>query len=233
MCNLLMISLYKLLKRAGFKAFGSKEFNDLDYLRAAGYGARISSIKSWYDPQSQFFNGLQVIYECQNKEKLKGGRNMVRQGQYVEDEMKFQKNEILTSVTVYFAHFICGILFETDKRNRLFGSDLGRESTTLVAPSGTAIMAFYGSIGRLFETIGCYVVVNDNNKGNRSHNKSGVKKLNIDKNKIKKHQSQQSVVEEEGDGGGTTSTTSNKRRKSKRKKNKYQNDDDDDYDDGY
>jgi len=123
-------------------------------------------------------------------------------------------------------------------KNRLFGSDLGRESTTLVAPSGTAIMAFYGSIGRLFETIGCYVVVNENNKGNRNQNKSGVKKLNVDKNKIKRHQSQQSAVtEEEGDGaGGTTfnsTNSSNKRRKSKRKKNKYQNDDDDDDDDGY
>ncbi len=29
-------TLYKLLKRAGFKSFGSKPFDDLDYLRAAG-----------------------------------------------------------------------------------------------------------------------------------------------------------------------------------------------------
>merc|ERR1719242_1029441 len=43
-------TLYKLLKRAGFKAFGSKEFNDLDYLRAAGDGARIASIKCWFEP---------------------------------------------------------------------------------------------------------------------------------------------------------------------------------------
>merc|ERR1712099_43253 len=211
-------SLYKLLKRAGFKAFGSKEFNDLDYLRAAGYGARIFSIKCWYDPQSQFFNGLQVIYECANKEKLKGGRNMVRQGQYVEDEMKFQKNEILTSITIYFAHFICGILFETDKRNRLFGSDLGRESTTLVAPAGTCIMAFYGSIGRLFETIGCYVVVNDQSKGQRNahHGRSGTKQLSTNEKQKKQHVKTMTMTSQnEGDGGTTHS-----RKKSKRK-NKY------------
>ena len=88
-------TLYKLLKRAGFKAFGSKEFNDLDYLRAAGDGARISSIKCWYEPRSEFFNGLQVTYECANKEKLKGGKNMVRQGDFEEDEMRFNKNEVM------------------------------------------------------------------------------------------------------------------------------------------
>ncbi len=101
-----------------------------------------------------FSMGLQIIYQCTNKEKSKGGRNMVRQGQYVEDEMVFQKNEILISITVYFQHFICGILFETDKRNRLFGSELGQTQTTLCAPNGTSIMAFYGSYNRLFETIG-------------------------------------------------------------------------------
>ena len=217
-------TLYKLLKRAGFKSFGSKPFDDLDYLRAAGLGAKIFSIKCWYDPQSQFFNGMQVIYQCANKEKLKGGRNMVRQGQYVEDEMVFQKNEILVSVTVYFQHFICGILFETDKRNRLFGSDLGQTSTTLCAPSGTALMAFYGSTNRLFETIGCYVTAN--NKGHNSKNQSGVKNLSQNKAKIKKHQSQRSVnvnnIEEEGDGGsGTTGT-----KKGKKKNQKFQ-----DYDD--
>merc|ERR1712087_415891 len=214
-------SLYKLLKRAGFKAFGSKEFNDLDYLRAAGDAARIFSIKCWYDPQSQFFNGLQVIYECANKEKLKGGRNMVRQGQYVEDEMVFQKNEVLVSITIYFAHFVCGVLFETDKRQRLFGSDLGRTQTTLAAPSGTCLMAFYGSIGRLFETLGCYVVVNDRNRSN--NNKSGVQKLSHNKNKFKKHQNQQksssNVVEEEGAGAnGTYGTTTTKKKKKKRNK---------------
>jgi len=211
-------SLYKLLKRAGLKAFGSKEFNDLDYLRAAGLGARVHSIKCWYDPQSQFFNGLQVIYECANKEKLKGGRNMVRQGQYVEDEMVLQKHEILVSVTVYFQHFVCGILFETDKRNRLFGSNLGCTSTTLAAPAGTCIMAFYGSIGRLFETLGCYVVVNDNNKagGNRGAGKqSGVAQLTQSKQKIKKHQSQASVLEEEGGGQTTTGSSGKKKRKKK------------------
>ena len=216
-------SLYKLLKRAGFKAFGSKEFNDLDYLRAAGANARIFSIKCWYDPQSQFFNGLQVIYECANKEKLKGGRNMVRQGQYVEDEMVFQKNEVLTSITIYFAHFVCGVLFETDKRQRLFGSDLGRSQTTLAAPTGTCLMAFYGSIGRLFETIGCYVVVND--KHNRSNNKaSGVQKLSHNKSKIKKHQKSQQYAEPEEGGGTSTTTTTNskKNRKSKRKNRRDQ-----------
>merc|ERR1712176_595231 len=238
-------SLYKLLKRAGFKAFGSKEFNDLDYLRAAGAGARIFSIKCWYDPQSQFFNGLQVIYECQNKEKLKGGRNMVRQGQYVEDEMVFQKNEVLTSITIYFAHFVCGILFETDKRQRLFGSDLGRSQTTLAAPSGTCLMAFYGSIGRLFETIGCYVVVNDKNRSNNGK-ASGVQKLSHNKNKIKKHQSKAHTIEEEGGGASTTNTTNNtnskrnkKKRKNKRdqsrsnrsKSNKSYDDDEEDEDD--
>mmetsp|Transcript_25903 Transcript_25903/g.22643 ORF Transcript_25903/g.22643 Transcript_25903/m.22643 type:complete len:1251 (-) Transcript_25903:273-4025(-) len=220
-------TLYKLLKRAGFKAFGSKEFNDLDYLRAAGYGARIFSIKCWYDPQSQFFNGLQVIYQCANGEKLKGGRNMVRQGQYVEDEMVFQKNEVLCSITVYFAHFVCGVLFETDKRTRLFGSDLGQSSTTLAAPMGTQIMAFYGSISRLFETIGCYVVVSDGAKGgNRGGNmKSGARKINQNnmKAKIKKHQSQTSVVEEEGDG--TTNSTGGKRKKKKKKNRDYDYDD--------
>lgn len=223
-------SLYKLLKRAGFKAFGSKEFNDLDYLRAAGYGARIFSIKCWYDPQSQFFNGLQVIYQCSNGEKLKGGRNMVRQGQYVEDEMVFQKNEILCSITVYFAHFVCGVLFETDKRTRLFGSDLGQTSTTLAAPIGTQIMAFYGSIGRLFETIGCYVTATDGAKGgNRGGNvKSGNKKINQNnmKAKIKKHQSQTSVVEEEGDGGTTNSTGGKRKRKKKKNRDRDYYDDD-------
>merc|ERR1719242_835880 len=215
-------SLYKLLKRAGFKAFGSKEFNDLDYLRAAGDAARIFSIKCWYDPQSQFFNGLQVIYECANKEKLKGGRNMVRQGQYVEDEMVFQKNEVLVSITIYFAHFVCGVLFETDKRQRLFGSDLGRSQTTLAAPSGTCLMAFYGSIGRLFETIGCYVVVNDKNRGNSKA--SGVQKLSHNKkdirsksNKSKKQLSASYADEQEG-GGGSTTTNTTKRKKKKNKR---------------
>merc|ERR1712228_419541 len=181
--------------------------------------------------------GLQVIYECANKEKLKGGRNMVRQGQYVEDEMVFQKNEVLTSITIYFAHFVCGVLFETDKRQRLFGSDLGRSSTTLAAPSGTCLMAFYGSIGRLFETIGCYVVVNDKN---RSNNKaSGVQKLSHNKNKIKKHQHKASKVDEEGDGGTSTTTTNKKRENKKKnrsnrsKSNKSYDDYEDDQDDEY
>ncbi len=144
---------------------------------------------------------------------------------YVEDEMVFQKNEILTSITICFAHFVCGVLFETDKRNRLFGSDIGRSSTTLAAPSGTCLMEFYGSIGGLFETIGCYVVVNDGNRGNKNK-QTGVTKLSQNKNKIKKHQSQHSVlnqvgnnIDEEGDVGtyGGSSNT-NTAKKKKRKK---------------
>eukprot|EP01083_Nonionella_stella_P019633 54533_1 len=218
-------ALFKLLKRAGFRAFGSKEFNDLDYLRAAGNNARIDRIKCWYDVKSQFFNGFQVTYACANKEKLKGGRNMVRQGNYVEEEMVFKKNEVLISVTVYFQHFICGIEFQTDQRPRLMGSDMGQSSTTLVAPAGTAIMAFYGSIGRLFETIGAYVVVNDANKGNRGNKQSGVHKLKQPKGKIKKAASQRNThIEEEGDDAGTTTRKSKK----KRKKRDYSDEDDDD-----
>merc|ERR1719461_698791 len=241
-------SLYKLLKRAGFKAFGSKEFNDLDYLRAAGDGARIWSIKCWFEPRSDFFNGLQITYECANKKQLKGGKNMVRQGDFKEDEMRFKKDEVLTAVTIYFAHFVCGVLFETDKRQRLFGSDLGRTQTTLAAPSGTCLMAFYGSIGRLFETIGCYVVVHENK--NRSNNKaSGTQKLSHNKNKIKKQSSRSpQVAQEQNEGGSyatTTSTNGGKRKKKKKNKrdqsrsnqrsksNKsasYDDDDEDEYD---
>merc|ERR1719410_2863315 len=113
---------------------------------------------------------------------------MVKQGDYIEDEMRFNPKEGLTAITVYFAHFVCGIRFYTDKREKLIGSDWARTSTTLVAPAGTCIMAFYGSIGRLFETIGCYVVVNDQIKSNNSKS-SGVQKLSHNKSKIKKHQS--------------------------------------------
>jgi len=192
----------------------------LDYLRAAGDGARIASIKCWYEPKSEFFNGLQVTYECANKEKLKGGKNMVRQGDFEEDEMRFVKNEVLVSVTVYFAHFVCGIRFQTDKRDRLFGSDWARVSTTLVAPAGTCIMAFYGSIGRLFETMGCYVVVNDNSKGHRSahHGRSGTKHLSTNKKQAHQHVKTMTSMNAEGDGGTTHS-----RKKSKRK-NKYETD---------
>merc|ERR1719229_592866 len=164
-------NLYKLMKRAGFKGFGSKEFSDLDYLKAAGDGARIWSIKCWFTPKSGFFNGLQVTYYCANNERLKAQKNMVRCGEIQEDDMVFRPDEVLESVTVYFAHFVCGIRLKTDKRDRLFGTDQVRKSTTLQAPAGTAIMAFYGSTGRLFETLGCYVVTSDLRHSKRS--KSG------------------------------------------------------------
>merc|ERR1719461_2673395 len=210
-------SLYKLLKRAGFKAFGSKEFNDLDYLRAAGDGARIWSIKCWFEPRSDFFNGLQITYECANKKQLKGGKNMVRQGDFKEDEMRFKKDEVLVSVTVYFAHFVCGIRFQTDKRDRLFGSEFARMSTTLVAPAGTCIMAFYGSIGRLFETIGCYVVTDHNSKGHRSahHARSGTKNLQSNRKKQNKHV--KTMTQAEGDSAGTTHSRGKSKSKSRRK----------------
>merc|ERR1711920_112734 len=112
--------------------------------------------------------------------------------------MVFQKNEVLVSITIYFAHFVCGVLFETDKRQRLFGSDLGRSQTTLAAPSGTCLMAFYGSIGRLFETIGCYVVVNDKNRGNSKA--SGVQKLSHNKKDIRS-KSNKSYEDDDVDDG--------------------------------
>jgi len=144
---------------------------------------------------------------------------MVRQGDFQEDEMRFQPKEVLISVTVYFAHFVCGIRFQTDKRDRLFGSDWARMSTTLVAPAGTCIMAFYGSIGRLFETMGCYVVVNDqSSKGNRNahHGRSGTKQLSTNKKKQNQHVKTMTMTSQnEGDGGTTHS-----RKKSKRK-NRY------------
>ena len=124
-------------------------------------------------------------------------------------------------MTVYFAHFVCGIRFQTDKRDRLFGSDWGKSSTTLVAPAGTCIMAFYGSIGRLFETMGCYVVVNDSSKGHRSahHGRSGTKHMTSSKKQAHQHVKTMTSMNQEGDGGGTT----HKRGKSKRK-NKYDDD---------
>jgi len=222
-------ALYKLLKRAGFKGFGSKEFNDLDYLRAAGANARIFSIKCWLDPQSEFFNGLQVIYECTNREKLKGGRNMTKQGQYVEEEIKFQKNEVLCAVTVYFKHYVCGIRFVTNSRERLFGSDLGCTKTTLVAPTGTCIMAFYGSISRLFETLGCYVVVNENNARNAKAPQSGVQHLAVSAKQVKRHNSRNLNTNDaqEEEGGATTTQTNGGKKKRKKKRDKSSSYDDD------
>lgn len=155
-------ALYKLLKRAGFKSTLSKEFNDLMYLRASGDKCRIYSIRCLFDINSRFFNGLQVTYECANGERIKGGRNYCKTGQPIDDIFIFQKNEILLSITVFFAHFVCGVQFETNVRNAvLFGSDEGRSSIILSAPIGTCIMAFYGSIGRLVETLGVYIMVSD------------------------------------------------------------------------
>ena len=195
--------LYKLMQRAGFKGPGSKEFNDLDYLRAAGDGARISSIKCWFDQRSAYFNGLQVTYECSNKQTLEGHKNWIKKGEVQMDEMQFRPKEVLLSVTVYFAHFVCGMRFETDKRDRLFGSDAARTSTTLVAPTGTSIMAFYGSISQLFETIGCYLVVDETPrkrkaKNQHEHRRSGTHDF------LKQKNTSPFTLNVEG-GAGTTS----------------------------
>eukprot|EP00483_Globobulimina_turgida_P008386 UN08403 len=96
-------------------------------------------------------------------------------------------------------------------------------------------MAFYGSIGRLFETIGCYVTTTS--KGHNSKHQSGVTKLSQNKNKIKKQQSQRGVnnVEEEGNiGGSGGSTTGTRKGKKSRKKQKQKfQEDEDEYDDEY
>ncbi len=165
--------LFKLLKRAGHRSYGSKEFNDLDYLRAAGFDGRLQSMRCWFDLKSEFFNGYQMIYECSNGEQLTAPKHFVKHGTYVEESFEFLQDEAILSVTVYLAHFISGLYIETDKRSKLFGSDHSRESVTLSAPAGSQIMAFYGSLTRLIESLGCYVVKNDNLAGKAKTFRSG------------------------------------------------------------
>lgn len=225
--------LYKLLKRAGSKAGNnqSNEFNDLDYLRASGSNSRIASIKCWYEPVSQFFNGLQVTYECTNGQTIKGGKNMIRQGQYVEGTMNFKRDEVLLVVTVYFAHFVCGVRFETDRGNKLFGSDYGCSSVVLSAPVGTSIMAFYGSIGRLVETLGVYCCVNPNMNINNQNKRpmSGVKAVNLKKSKSKKSINNKLPENNNEEGEYNNTTTNPKKNKKKKKGKKFQDEDDEEY----
>jgi len=92
----------------------------------------------------------------------------------LEDELTFHHDEFIVSIIVYFAHFISGIQIETNRTTKLFG--VGVEKNTnpnnatqiLAAPQGAAIMGFYGSFSRLFETIGCYCVTLDSSKYRKS-----------------------------------------------------------------
>jgi len=214
--------LFKLLRRAGNRNYGtgSEEFSDLDYLRASGLNSRIQSIKCWFDPNSQFFNGFQVTYECSNGQTLKAAKNFVSIGQYVEDELTFHRDEYIVNVTVYFAHFISGIQIETNRSTKLFGVAVDKNvnpnnvAQILTAPYGAAILAFFGSHGRLFETIGCYCVTLDSTKIRKS--------LLRKKPKHSKHASSNSQENEEALPQDTTPNAENSQEEPKSQNNFFQ-----------
>jgi len=151
--------LLKIMRRAGLKSNRTYPFNDLETLREAGLNGRIDCINFWYDENKSYFRGMRVDYLTEDGLRVEAGKHFAETGSWTEIEFPLTEGEFIIELGVWTNIYIMGLRFLTSKREEFFGSKKGASSVfKLIAPKGSGIIAFYGSMGTLLESIGCYVL---------------------------------------------------------------------------
>merc|ERR1711933_240049 len=105
---------------------------------------------------------MQVIYCSENGVEVPAAEHWTDRGKWKKVLFPLREGEKIQEVVVFARQFITGLRFMTNKRQEFFGSKASAsEKFRLTAPSGSSIMAFYGTIGQLLESLGCYVLRHD------------------------------------------------------------------------
>merc|ERR1711964_173601 len=110
---------------------------------------------------NKWLNGLQVTYEKKDGELRQAESHFSMAGNPQERNFLLTRGEYLRKVEVYEAHHIQAITLITNTREETFGDHADLEEQDMVvleAPMGSCITAFFGTVGEVLDSIGCYVV---------------------------------------------------------------------------